>query len=203
MNYMALTRKLLESLGIESDKVSTIIDAHAETVDALKGQIETFKADAEKLKAVEKELATANTELESLKATGGDWQKKYEKEHSDFEAFKTEQSAKETKSAKESAYRELLKKAGVSDKRFDSILKVTDLSKSELKDGKFNDEDKLIEGIKTEWSDFVTNTTVSGAKTITPPANAIQRKYTQQEISQMSRDEINKNWDAISASLKN
>ncbi|MCQ2369260.1 MAG: hypothetical protein MJ007_02150, partial [Paludibacteraceae bacterium] len=93
---MSLTRKLLESMSLDSDKVSTIIEAHVETVDSLKAQIDKYKADSEKLTSLQKELATTQTELENIKANGGDWQKKYEKEHSDFEAFKSEQLEKDT-----------------------------------------------------------------------------------------------------------
>lgn len=56
---MSLSRKLLESLGLEADKVSTIIEAHAETVEALKAQIATYKTDAEQKAATEAELITA------------------------------------------------------------------------------------------------------------------------------------------------
>lgn len=143
---MSLTRKLLESLGIESDKVTTIIEAHAETVDALKAQIGDLKSNADKYETTKADLDKVKAELDTLK--GSDWQKKYEKEHAEFEAFKTEQSAKESKSAKESAYRELLSNAGVSEKRIGSILKVTDLDKLELVDGKIKDSDKLTESVK-------------------------------------------------------
>ena len=36
---MSLTRKMLRAMGIEDDKADQIIDAHAETVDALKQQV--------------------------------------------------------------------------------------------------------------------------------------------------------------------
>ena len=166
---MALTRKLLESLGLEADKVATIIEAHAETVDALKEQISTFKDDASKLADVQKELDTTKSELEALK--GNDWQKKYEKEHQDFEAFKTNQTQKETKLAKEQAYRALLKETGVSEKRIDSVIKVTDLSNIVVEDGKVKDADKLKDGIKTEWADFITSNETEGAGTNFPPKN--------------------------------
>lgn len=35
-SVMALTRKFLAAMGIEADKIDSIIDAHTETVDALK-----------------------------------------------------------------------------------------------------------------------------------------------------------------------
>ncbi|MEE8717538.1 MAG: hypothetical protein SOI24_10925 [Coriobacteriales bacterium] len=36
---MALTRKMLRAMGIEDEKADEIIEAHAETVDALKQRI--------------------------------------------------------------------------------------------------------------------------------------------------------------------
>lgn len=196
---MSLTRKLLESLGIESDKVTTIIEAHAETVDALKAQIGDLKSNADKYETTKADLDKVKAELDTLK--GSDWQKKYEKEHADFEAFKTETNAKESKNAKETAYRELLSNAGVSEKRIASIMKVTNLDSIEIADGKIKDADKLTESIKTEWADFIVTSGTKGANTPKPPKNDNGSRFTYEDISKMSREEINKNWDSIKASL--
>ena len=37
---MALTRKLLRSMGIEDEKIDQIIDEHAESVNALKAKLD-------------------------------------------------------------------------------------------------------------------------------------------------------------------
>lgn len=187
-------------MGLEADKVSTIIEAHAETVEGLKSQIETFKEDAQKYADTQKALDSATKELESLKATGGDWQKKYDALSNEYESYKTEQTAKEAQNAKEKAYRELLVGAGVSEKRIPSILKVTDFGTLEMENGKFKDQDSLLENIKTEWSDFVTTTQVQGATTPKPINNAPTR-YTRDDIAKMSAQEINQNWEAVKASL--
>lgn len=158
---MALTRKALKAMGITDEQVDSIIEMHTETVDGLKA----YKADAEKLVEVQKEL-------DALKAKGDDgYKEKYEKEHKAFEDFKNEQSAKESKAAKEKAYRELLISAGVSEKRVDSVLKVSDLSKIELEDGKVKGAEELTNTIKTEWADFIVSTQTKGAETHNPPAN--------------------------------
>lgn len=160
------TRKMLKALGIEEEKIDQIMEAHVEVVDALKADRDTYKEDAQKLSAVQKEL-------DELKAKGEDgYKEKYEKEHKAFEDFKTEQAAKETKAAKSKAYRELLREAGVSDKRFEGIIKLTDLDGIELDtDGKIKDADKHAETIKTEWADFIVSTSTRGAQTATPPTN--------------------------------
>lgn len=162
---MSLTRKMLKAMGIEEEKIEQIIEAHTETVDGFKDKLNDYKDKAEKYDGVKKEL-------DDLKDGDNDWQKKYEKEHSDFEAYKNDITAKETKRTKEHAVREFLKSAGVSEKRLDAVLKVTNLDDFELdKDGKIKDADKHTETVKTEWADFIETTSTLGANTANPPAN--------------------------------
>lgn len=173
---MSLTRKMLKAMGIEEEKIDQIIEAHTETVDGFKDKVNEYKEKAEKYDGVKKEL-------DELKEGGDDWQKKYEKEHSDFEAYKTDVTAKETKRTKEHAVREFLKSAGVSEKRLDAVLKVTNLDDFELdKDGKIKDADKHTETVKTEWADFIETTSTQGASTATPPVNNGGTKMTKADI---------------------
>ena len=199
---MGLTRKLLKGMGISDEQIDTIIEAHAETVDALKEQITGYKADADKLAEVEKELAEANKTIE---ANGKDSYKvKYDAVKEDFEKYKAEISAKETHGAKLAAYRDVLKACGVSEKRIDSILKVSNIDGIELdEDGKIKDGDALTDSIKSEWADFIVTEQTRGAKTATPPTQVQKKAYTREDIEKMSPDEINKNWDDIQQSLKN
>ena len=167
---MSLKRSMLKAMGIEDEKIEQIMEAHIETVDALKEQRDAYKADAEKLADVQKQLDKANKDLE---ASGKDTYKvKYEAIKEEFDSFKKEQAAKETHSAKESAYRELLKAAGISEKRIAAILKVSDIDSVELdENGEIKDANKLTESIKAEWADFIPTTTTRGAQTATPPAS--------------------------------
>ncbi len=123
------------------------------------------------------------------KATGAEkWKTKYEALKEDFDAYKKDISAKETKATRSNAYKELLKQAGVSEKRLDSVLKVSDIDSLEMgEDGKFKDADKLIENIKTEWADFITTTETRGAKTATPPKTT-SVKMTKEEIMKIEDD---------------
>ncbi len=76
-----------------------LVALHLGVVDPLKDDLAKYKADAEKLPSVQKEL-------DNLKAAGdGGYKEKYEKEHSAFETFKTDITAKESKAAKEKAVR--------------------------------------------------------------------------------------------------
>jgi len=165
---MALTRKMLKAMGIEDEKIDQIIEAHTETTDALKADRDKYKGDAEKLSDVQKELDDLKAENE--KNAHDPYKEKYEKEHKEFEAYKKNIEAEELKAKKTAAYRELLKKAGVSEKRYDAIIRLTDFDKVELDDkGAIKGSDKAVEDIKTEWSDYIVKVKEEGAGTETPP----------------------------------
>lgn len=163
---MALTRKFLSALGVDADKIDEIISAHTETVNALREERDTYKADAEKLPGVQSELDKLKQSAEKDKS----FEAQYNELKTEYEKYKADVTAKEAKSAKESAYRALLKDAGIADKRIDAVVRVADFNSFELdKDGKIKDSDKMKETIKTEWSDFITTSGQQGAPTPTPP----------------------------------
>lgn len=167
---MALTRKMLAAMDIPAEKIDEIISAHTETVNAIKEERDSFKSELDGLRSVEKDLEKANTELEEFKS--GDWEKKYKDIKAEYDSYKTDTETKAVKTAKESAYKQLLLDAGVSDKRIASILKVSDIDGIKLnKDGKIEDAEKLAESVKTEWADFIITEGKQGAETPKPPAN--------------------------------
>ena len=167
---MALTRRALKAMGIEDEKIDEIITMHTETVDGLKADVAKYKADAETLPEVQRQLEKAQNDLEAGKKDS--WKVKYEAIKEEFEGYKSEQTKKETRAAKEKAYREFLKQAGVSEKRLDTVLRVSDVDGVELDEkGAVKGSDKLVEGIKSEWSDFIQTTEIKGANTANPPAN--------------------------------
>ena len=179
---MALTRKFLSALDIDPEKIDEIISAHVDTVNALKVERDTAQQNAETYKADAEKLATVQKELDDLKNSQGTnlFETKYnemkaekDKLQEDFDKYKADIDAAEVKRSKESAYKELLKKANVSDKRIDKILKVTDLNNMELdKDGKLKDEENLTKSIKDEWGDFIVTEQQAGANIATPPVNS-------------------------------
>ena len=165
---MGFSRKMLKAMGIEEEKIEQIIDAHSETVDALKADRDAYKEDAAKLAAVQKEL-------DELKAKGDDGYKaKYEAEKAAHDALKADIAAKETKKAKTDAYRELLKGANIDEKRIATILRAEapTIDKIELDaDGKIKNAEQYTESIKSDWADFIVTQSAKGTNTATPPAN--------------------------------
>lgn len=167
---MALSRKMLAAMDIPAEKIDEIISAHTETVSAIKEERDALKADAAKVPDLEKQIESVSKELETYKS--GDWENKYNTVNGEYTKYKADVEAKAVKSAKESAYKQLLLDAGISDKRIASVLKVSDIDGVELdKDGKIKDADKITENVKTEWADFIVTKREEGAKPANPPAN--------------------------------
>lgn len=173
---MALTknqvREILSAAGVASDKmdeaVNKIVDGHVTSINALREERDGYKADAEKLPGVQKELE----DLKKTVADGGDYEKKFNDEHTAFENFKAEVQKEKDTATKKSLYRGLLKELKVDEKRFDSILRVTDLDKIKVtKDGALDKADELKEGIKKEWADFIVTDKTDPGKVETPPAS--------------------------------
>ena len=179
---MSLTRKMLKAMGIEEEKIDQIIEAHSETVDSLKADRDSYKEDAEKLKDVQKEL-------DDLKAKGDDgWKEKHDRLKEEFDQYKNDVQGKETKAAKEAAYRAILKDANLSEKGIEKAVKYAEWDKIELgEDGKLKGANDHIKAAREEWAEYVTTTTTTGAKTSTPPANNGGSKLTKAEI--YARDE--------------
>ena len=168
---------MLKAMGIEEEKIDQIIEAHSETVDALKADRDSYKEDAEKLKDVQKEL-------DDLKAKGDDgWKEKHDRLKAEFDQYKNDVQAKETKAAKEAAYRAILKDANLSEKGIEKAVKYADWDKIELDaDGKLKGANDHIKAVRDEWAEYVTTTTTTGAKTSMPPANNGGAKLTKAEI---------------------
>lgn len=178
---MALTRKFLKALEIDGDKADQIIEAHTETIDGLRTSLDAAQADANKLPEIQKQLEAVQADLEAVKKDS--YKVKYEAIKEDFDAYKAEQTQKEARAAKETAFRALLKAAGVSEKRMESVLRVSDVDSVELDDkGKITGAKEWMKSIQEEWADFIETTETQGAQTPNPPANTGGGTMTRDDI---------------------
>lgn len=177
----SLSRKFLDSIGIENDKADLIIERHNEVLTEIKDERDKYKSEAESIPELQKQLG----EYEELKkkAEKDPYKVKYEALKEDYEEYKNGILKKETAEKKESAYKKLLIDSGVTEKRIPAILKVTDLDSIEFDDdGKIKNADKVTENIKSEWADFISVKKTKGAEVATPPANGGKATKTREEI---------------------
>ena len=177
----SLSRKFLDSIGIEGDKVDLIIERHNEVLTEIKDERDQYKKDAETLPEIQKQL-NQYMEMEK-KAEKDPYKVKYEAIKEDFEEYKKGVLEKETAHKKETEYRRLLKESGVSEKRISVRLKVTNPDGVELdENGNAKNADDLMKSIKDEWSDFIQIKKTEGANIANPPANGGKAVKTKEEI---------------------
>lgn len=101
-------------------------------------------------------------------ADGSEYKAKYEAVQKELEGMKAAQLHQQ----KEAAYRDLLARASISEKRIAAVMKASasEIDAVELDEsGKAVGADKLVEAIKTEWADFVETVEIKGADTPHPP----------------------------------
>lgn len=165
----AKIREIFEDAEIEvsKDVLKKIFDLHTDSIDDLKDTVKELKTDLEKAERERddyKAKAPKEGEETVLKS-------EYDKVKKEFDDYKTGVETDKLNDKKKLAYSELLKENKVSEKRINSILRLTKLDDIELdKDGKIVDADKHNENIKSEWSEYIETTTEVGAETKTPPA---------------------------------
>ena len=170
---MAFTRQTIRNLAKESG-----VEIPKELEDALVSEHltarnayaeEQVKAELEKQPVAKAENVKDSDEYKALEA--------------DFDKYKAEVAEKETKAAKEAAYRAILKDANLSEKGIEKAIKYAEWDKIELgEDGKLKGANDHIKAAREEWAEYVTTTTTTGAKTSTPPVNTGGAKLTKAEI---------------------
>lgn len=173
-DFMALTkakvREILSNAGVDTENISEAVDkimnGHIASIDALREERDGFKETAEKLPDIQKEL----DDMKKASEKNDGWKTKYDDLKKEYDGYKEEQTAKAEKSKKDKAYRDLLKEIGISEKRLDAILKVTNLDDVKLNDeGGIDGKDDLVTALKDEWSDFITTEGNYGADVNNPP----------------------------------
>lgn len=173
---MALTRKLLEGMGLEEKQIESIIDAHSETVDGLKAERDKERERAEALKKQAEEVPSLQKKLEEAEAAAqaSDWQGKYDAEHKAFEDFKSQVEGEKAEAAKAKAYREqVLAKAGIGAEYIDDVMGVTKLDDVKVgEDGAIEGAEELASKAREKWSSFVVKTKTTGSDPATPPKGA-------------------------------
>lgn len=170
----SLTRKFLTTLGIDEDKQDQIIAKHLEGLNEIKEERDKYKEEAEGKEDIQKQLDELKksqknddpTELEKVKKELAD-------KTAEYENYKADIEAKETKAKKETAYRKLLKDAGIGDKYVDIIIKASEKEIDSIafdKEGNVKESDKITASMKENLANFIVTEQKKGADVQTPPA---------------------------------
>lgn len=177
---MSFKRSDLAALGIEPEKIQTLIDWHMETVKGLQAEIDRSKDTNDKLTNVQAELDKVKKDLESANKTiaaaeKDDYKGKFETVSAELKMLKTEAAAKETATAKQTALKGKLKEAGYSDRAMSLIIRNGFANDVEIgEDGKATNLDEVIKSIQSDndFSGFTPEIKETKHTPANPPANA-------------------------------
>jgi hypothetical protein len=173
---------MLKAMGIEDEKIDQIIEAHTETVDGLKADVQKYKGDAEKLPGIQKEL-------DGLKAKGDDgWKDKHDKVKKEFDDYKADIEGKAAHAAKEAAVREYLKSKNISEDNLKLAMRslATEVDGAELDGDKLKDTKVFDDLLAGDLKGLVTTTKEVGAPNPKNPPTNTGGKMTREDIMKIS-----------------
>lgn len=179
-DFEAIIRKHVNEEGnIPTSAINTIVTAIKTAVGNEFVDKERYKAKLSEIDALKEQTQTAEDKV----TTAEKWKNKYDSLKADFDKFKSEVSDEKTRTAKENAYKALLKAVDIPDKWMDRAMRGVDLDEIELdENGKIKNQDKLKNDIKTEWGDVIGVKVTQGAQIINPPGSAGQVLKSRSEI---------------------
>lgn len=168
---MALKRSELRKIVKDADMTDE--EKLTAVMDLLHSEVDDLKEEQDDLK---EQLKKAQADLKDAQKNGGDddseWKKKYESERDAFKKFKDDQTAKDSRMAKEAAYKKLLEESKVSTKAIDNVIKVTNFDEIELDEkGQIKDAADVKKKIESDWSGFIEQSNTTGADVKNPPKN--------------------------------
>lgn len=168
---MALTRKALKAMGIEDEKIEQIIEAHTETVSALKDEIDGYKADKED---DNKKVLSLESEIEKLKNAENPFESKYTKLKTEYDNYKHNVEEKELKAAKEKAVTAYFESKNIKGANLKIALRGAkdEISAIEItEDGAIKDTKALDKLVSEDFAGLVAVQKTEGADTPRPPQN--------------------------------
>lgn len=177
---MALTRQLLKDLQLGDEAIEQIIAAHVSTIEALKNERDAATAELETLRAASSQSAA---EVQAA-----------------FDAYRARiESEKQTRKAMEWLRLSMLQ-AGCNEKAIDLLLQSIDPSDLEMEGGMLKNGHALIASLRSRYADFFAQPVRMAAPTIQPPISS-GGALTREDLSRMSADDINRNWNAVKSVL--
>ena len=168
-DFEAIIRKHVNEEGnIPTTAINAVVTAIKTAVGNEFVDKERYKAKLSEIDALKERMQTA----EDNATTAEKWKGKFESLKADFDQYKDEVSSKETKTAKENAYKALLKAVDLPDKWLDRAMRGVDLDGIELDaGGNIKNEEKIKADIKAEWGDVIGVRFTQGAQILNPPGS--------------------------------
>jgi len=160
-----------EDGAVPADAIAKLAKAISTTVGNEFVEKSRYKAKLEEIDTLKADKQTA----EDSATTASKWKDKHDSLKKEFEAYKADIAAKESRSAKESAARAYYESKGIAGKSLEIAMRGSAAEVGALElgdDGKIKDAAALDALVKGDFSGLVSSTTTQGADTPHPPANS-------------------------------
>lgn len=160
---MALTRKSLKAMGLDDEKIDSVIEMHTETIESLKTEIANLKGDAERAADLQKQLDEAN---EKLSKSDPNAAAKIQKELDDYKAAV---AAEKSTAAKRAAYRKIVEDKGITGVLADMIADRVDYGTIEMDGDAIKGADEIGAQIAKTYAAYIPTYSTRGQNTQNPP----------------------------------
>jgi len=218
-----MKREFLKRLGIDPETMQQILDQHGQSIEVLHDQIAEHKETIKAQKAEIKELTETNQQIADdeagesakLKATISEMEKAHKTaleeaqkaaadEKAAHEATVKTHGEAETKRNKREAVLRQLKADGANEKFLNTVALAVNMDDVELDGDTIKNWDKVSASVKVEHANVFTTAEVVGTKPATPPKDTTgsTATLTREQVKNMTPADINKNWEAVQAALK-
>ncbi len=190
---MALPKKQLkeklQEWGVSEESINKaveyILDGNSASLDAVREQMEEYKARAEAVEALTQERDKLKTDYEALQKTSGD----AAKVQADFDAYKKQVETERTNAGKKALVKKALESAGANPAAIDLLLNTVALDTVETDGDKLKDAETVLKPIREAHAGLFGKTEIVGTPPTNPPggngkpaapqsiAEALHQKY--------------------------
>lgn len=183
---MSLTRKLLKDMQLTDAQIEMIIAAHVATMEGLKAERDASAAELDALRSQLDQALQSQQSAAEVQAA--------------FDAYRTQVESTRRSGQALKLLRLSLIQAGCNEKAVDLMISALDPSALELENGMLKNADAIIGDMRAKYAAFFAQPVRMPVPSIQPPVPA-GGALTREDISRMSADEINRNWNAVKGVL--
>ena len=193
-------KKILTMNGVDSEKVDMIVDS-------IKSEIHTDfipKAQYNKKVNLIDNLQEKINDYEAKENTPNEFKEKYDNVVKEYESYKNEIETSKVNNKKMQLLKNNFKKDGIEkDNLIDLLCKGINLNEIEIEENNIKGWDELSVKYKDNYKDFYSTESTQGGTEPSKPPIVNHTALTRDSIKNMSKEEINANWEEVSKALMN
>lgn len=172
---MALTRKYLKTLGVDAEAIDQIIEAHTDTVDALKRERDEAKEQAEKLADVTRERDELQARVQEMEKSGGNVKK-------EFDEYKARIEAEKLAEKQRASVRKALEAEKADPRVIELLLQSVDMSRAEMDGDNVKNAADLVKPVRERYPDSFGVESIGGIARRAPLSGG-SKTMTREEIA--------------------